>query len=163
MNPTLRGLLLLSTLAISTLPAGALAATLQAKTPAAAPTAKQTAAEKVIQTRARTLLGEFYEVKLSRLWAAFTPDVKAQYGDLAGFTAYRKTGVEQFGAQKELVAEKTFVQSGVTYYVRSATFEKAPQIVWALAMGFDQLGRVNAFSITLESDRSNDQTALFGE
>ena len=156
MKLILRGAVLLSSLAFVTLSSGVVAATIQTT---AAP-AKQSAAEKIIQTRARTLLSEFYAVKLDRLWAAFTPDVKAQYGDLAGFTAYRKTGVEQFGAQKELVAEKTFVQSGVTYYVRSATFEKAPQIVWALSMGFDQVGRVNAFGIALERDRSSDQTAI---
>lgn len=126
---------------------------------AAAPAA-QTAAEQSVQTRARALLGEFYAVKLDRLWAAFTPDVKAQWGDLEGFTQYRKTGMEQFGAQKELVAEKTFVRGGVTYYVRSATFEKAPQIVWAVSLGFDQLGRVSDFVISLEHDRSNDQVAL---
>ncbi|WP_293909836.1 hypothetical protein [Deinococcus sp.] len=167
MNLTLRGLLLLGSLFLVTSSSGTLAAAIQAttvqattaqvKTPASV---KQSAAEQIIQMRARTLLTEFYAVKLGRLWAAFTPDVKAQYGDLAGFTEYRKTGVEQFGAQKELVAEKTFMQSGATYYVRSATFEKAPQIIWALSMGFDQLGRVSAFGITLERDRSEDQTAI---
>ncbi|AZI41459.1 hypothetical protein EHF33_00725 [Deinococcus psychrotolerans] len=122
--------------------------------------AAQTVAEKAVQIRARALLEEFYAVKLERLWAAFTPDVKAQWGTLDGFTQYRKTGVEQFGAQKELVAEKTFMRGGVTYYVRSATFEKSPQVVWAVAFGFDQLGRVSDFGISLEHDRSGDQVAL---
>ena len=136
------------------LPLGSLSSAL------AAPAVTQTVAEKLAQTRARALLEEFYAVKLDNIWAAFTPAVKAQWGDLAGFTQYRKTGVEQFGAQKELVGEKTFMQGGVTYYVRSATFEKAPQIVWAVTFGFDQLNRVSAFGIALEHDRSNDQVAL---
>ena len=117
----------------------------------------QTVAERSAENRARTLLSEFYAVKLNTIWAAFTPQVKQQWGNLEGFTQYRQTGVEQFGAEQELVAERTFVQGGVTYYVRSATFEKAPQLVWAVAFGFDQLGRISSFGITLEHDRSQDQ------
>ena len=117
----------------------------------------QTVAERNAENRARTLLSEFYAVKLNTIWAAFTPQVKQQWGNLEGFTQYRQTGVEQFGAEQELVAERTFVQGGVTYYVRSATFEKAPQLVWAVAFGFDQLGRISSFGITLEHDRSQDQ------
>ena len=127
---------------------------------AAAQTASQTVAEKVTETRARALLAEFYAVNLKNIWAAFTPEVRQQWGDFAGFTQYRQTGVEQFGAEQELVNEKTFVRDGVTYYVRSATFEKAPQLVWAVAFGFDQLGRISDFGITLEHDRSQDQVGV---
>ncbi|AWN23238.1 hypothetical protein DKM44_08380 [Deinococcus irradiatisoli] len=150
MNPTVRRLLLL----------GALVAPLSGSVPAALAAPAQTVAEQTAQTRARALLEQFYAVNLTAMWAAFTPEVKAQWGNLEGFTQYRKTGVEQFGAQKELVAEKTFMRGGVSYYVRSATFEKAPQIVWALTFGFDQLGRISEFGITLEHDRSQDQVAM---
>ena len=153
MNPTFRRLLLLGTLVC--LPTGLVPLALAA--PAAA---TQTVAEKRAEARARALLKEFYAVKLSNIWAAFTPEVKSQWGNLAGFTQYRQTGVEQFGAEKELVGEKTYTRGNVTYYVRSATFEKAPQVVWALAFGFDQLGRISEFGITLEHDRSTDQVAL---
>jgi hypothetical protein len=152
MNPTFRRLLLLSTLAC--LPTGFVTLAL------AAPAATQTVAEKSAEARARALLKEFYAVKLDSIWAAFTPDVKSQWGNLAGFTQYRQTGVEQFGAEKELVGEKTYMRGNVTYYVRSATFEKSPEIVWAVAFGFDQLGRISEFGITLEHDRSTDQVAL---
>ncbi|WP_161883626.1 hypothetical protein [Deinococcus alpinitundrae] len=154
MTSTLRRLLLLGTLI--GLPTGSVSL---AAAPAA-PTASQTVAEKSAEARARTLLKEFYAVKLGNIWAAFTPEVKAQWGTLDGFTQYRQTGVEQFGAEQELVGEKTFVRGNVTYYVRSATFVKVPEIVWAVAFGFDQLGRISEFGITLEHDRSTDQVAM---
>lgn len=157
MNPIVRRLLLLGTLIC--LPAGSVSLAAAATT-AAAPAVAQTVAEKSAEVRARALLKEFYAVKLSKIWAAFTPDVKAQWGNLDGFTQYRQTGVQQFGAEKELVGEKTYRRGNVTYYVRSATFEKSPEIVWAVAFGFDQLGRISEFGITLEHDRSADQVAL---
>ncbi|TSA84694.1 hypothetical protein FNU79_10705 [Deinococcus detaillensis] len=163
MNKTICRVVVLGAVSLlSTGPAssGLAVSVLAVSAPATTTAAAQTVAEKAVQIRARALLEEFYAVKLERLWAAFTPDVKAQWGTFDGFTQYRKTGVEQFGAQKELVAEKTFVRGGVTYYVRSATFEKSPQVVWAVAFGFDQLGRVSDFGISLEHDRSGDQVAL---
>ena len=110
MTPTLRRLLLLGTLI--GLPSGSVSL---AAAPAA--TTAQTVAEKSAETRARALLKEFYAVKLGNIWAAFTPEVKAQWGTLDGFTQYRQTGVEQFGAEQELVGEKTFRRGDVTYYV----------------------------------------------
>lgn len=131
------------------------------KTPpaTAAPTAAEATAEKVALTRGRTLMKEFYAVKLDNLWNAFTPDVRGQWGTLAGFRQFRETGVREYGAEEELVRERTLTRAGVTYYIRSAAFQKAPKLVWALTIGFDKAGKISAFGIALEQDRTEDQVA----
>ncbi|ANE44227.1 hypothetical protein [Deinococcus puniceus] len=129
------------------------------KTPTTPPVAAPTAAEKTALTRGRTLMKEFYAVKLDNLWNAFNADVRGQWGTLAGFRQFRETGVRDFGAEQELVRERTFTRAGVTYYVRSAAFQKAPKLVWALTIGFDKAGKVDAFGISLEQDRTEDQVA----
>lgn len=110
-------------------------------------------------TRGRQLLGDFYAVRLDALWQSFTPQVRAQWGSLAEFRAFRLSGVAQYGAQRELVRERTLTEAGETFYVRSATFEKAPDQVWSLVIGFGQDGRVSTFGILLEEDRSGGQVA----
>lgn len=115
-------------------------------------------AEQFALTQGRTLMQAFYAVKLEGLWNTFTPDVRAQWGDLAGFRAFRELGVQQYGAEIKLVRERTFSRDGEVFYVRSATFEKAPKLVWALVMGFKNL-RVTTFGITLEEDHTQDQQA----
>ncbi|UQN05225.1 hypothetical protein [Deinococcus sp. QL22] len=130
------------------------------KTPPALPaSATSTAAEKAALTRGRTLMKEFYAVKLDNLWNAFTEGVRGQWGTLAGFRQFRETGVRDFGAEQELVRERTFTRAGVTYYMRSAAFQKAPKLVWALTIGFDKAGKISAFGIALEQDRTEDQVA----
>ncbi|MFB9993610.1 hypothetical protein ACFFLM_16735 [Deinococcus oregonensis] len=130
------------------------------KTPTAPPAAAApTAAEKTALTRGRTLMKEFYAVKLDNLWNAFTADVRGQWGTLAGFKQFRETGVRDYGAEQEVVRERTLTRAGVTYYVRSAAFQKAPKLVWALTIGFDRTGKVSAFGIALEQDRTEDQVA----
>ena len=110
-------------------------------------------------TRGRQLLEDFYAVRLDALWQSFTPQVRAQWGSLAAFRAFRLSGVAQYGAQRELVRERTLTEDGETFYVRSATFEKAPKQVWSLVIGFGQDGRVSTFGILLEEDRSGGQVA----
>lgn len=110
-------------------------------------------------TRGRQLLEDFYAVRLDALWQSFTPQVRAQWGSLASFRAFRLSGVEQYGAQRELVRERTLSEDGETFYVRSATFEKAPKQVWSLVIGFRADGRISTFGILLEEDRSGGQVA----
>ena len=161
MNTFARRMMVLGLLAsLSAAPVSlALAAQSAPKAPSTQLTS-QTAAEKTAQARARALVKEFYAVRLGTLWAAFTPEVKQQWGTFEGFTQYRQTGVQQFGAERELVGEKTFTENGFTFYIRSATFEKVPQLVWAVTFGFDESGQISEFDITLEHDRTDDQVAL---
>lgn len=122
---------------------------------AAAPAPERAAA----LTRGRQLLEDFYAVRLDALWQSFTPEVRAQWGSLAAFRAFRLSGIEQYGAQRELVRERTLSEDGETFYVRSATFEKAPKQVWSLVIGFRADGRISTFGILLEEDRSGGQVA----
>ncbi|PTA67114.1 hypothetical protein [Deinococcus arcticus] len=95
------------------------------------------AAERTALLRGRALLTEFYAVRLDGLWRAFSPGVRGQWGaSLAAFRAYRVAGVQTYGAETRVVGERTFTRAGETFYVRSAVFQKAPQIVWALVLGF---------------------------
>jgi hypothetical protein len=130
------------------------------KTPTTPPAAAApTAAEQAALTRGRTLMKEFYAVKLDNLWNAFNADVRGQWGTLAGFRQFRETGVRDYGAEQEVVRERTFTRAGITYYIRSAAFQKAPKLVWALTVGFDKAGKISAFGIALEQDRTEDQVA----
>lgn len=108
--------------------------------------------------RGRALLLEFYAVKLDKLWATFTPQVRGQWGTAANFRAYRVMGVRQYGAERQLVQEQTFTRGGEVFYVRSAVFEKTPQLVWSLVLGFTGT-KVSTFNIVLEEDRTGDPVA----
>ncbi|GGS00658.1 hypothetical protein [Deinococcus sedimenti] len=117
------------------------------------------AAEQTALTRGRALLADFYAVKLDALWQAFTPEVRAQWGTLADFRAYREAGVQTFGAQREQVSERTLTQDGETFYIRSATFQRDPTTVWALIIGFTGT-RVSTFVILREGETGNDPVAF---
>ncbi|MBZ9753135.1 hypothetical protein K7W42_20055 [Deinococcus sp. HMF7604] len=122
------------------------------------PAGTSTAAERTALIRGRALLTEFYAVRLDGLWNAFSSDVQGQWGSLAAFRAYRQAGVTTYGAERQVVGERTFTNQGETFYVRSATFEKAPQAVWALVVGFTGT-RVTTFGIVLEDETSDDPVA----
>lgn len=128
-----------------------------AATPAASPAAPATrsAPEQAALTRGRALMAEFLAVNLGPLWPSLSPAVRAQWGTLEGFTAFRRTGIEQYGAELRVVRERTFMQGGEAVYVRSAIFEKAPQQVWAFVVGFTG-PQVTTFGVLLEQDRSDD-------
>ncbi|AWT36835.1 hypothetical protein GCM10008956_26680 [Deinococcus arenae] len=128
-----------------------------AQTRPAGPTT-QAAAEQTALARGRALLAEFYAVKLDGLWQAFTPEVRAQWGTLADFRAYREAGVQTFGAQRQQVGERTLTRDGETFYVRSATFQRDPTTVWALVIGFTG-PRVSTFVILREGETGNDPVA----
>lgn len=124
----------------------------------AAPAAR-TPTEQAALTRGRALMTEFLASKLDRLWNAFTPDVRGQWGTLDGFRAFRKTGIEQYGAETRVVRERTFMQGGEAVYVRSSIYEKFPDQVWAFVLGFTG-ERVTTFGVLLEDERTDDPVAL---
>ncbi|ALW90084.1 hypothetical protein [Deinococcus actinosclerus] len=128
-----------------------------AQTRPAGPTT-QAAAEQTALTRGRALLAEFYAVKLDALWQAFTPEVRAQWGTLADFRAYREAGVQTFGAQRQQIGERTLTRDGETFYVRSAIFQRDPTTVWAIVIGFTG-PRVSTFVILREGETGNDPVA----
>ncbi|QFP77212.1 hypothetical protein [Deinococcus sp. AJ005] len=130
-----------------------------ARPPATAPAATRTPAEQAAFTRGQALMAEFLALKVERLWNTFSPDVQAQYGTLDGFTAFRKTGIEQYGKETRLVRERTFMQGGEAMYVRSSIYEKYPDQVWAFVMGFTGQ-KVTSFGVLLEDERTNDPVAL---
>ncbi|GAA5447849.1 hypothetical protein [Deinococcus depolymerans] len=109
-------------------------------------------------TPGRTLLLDFYAVRLDGLWALFSPDVRAQWGTLEAFRAFRRDGLAQYGPERQVLQERTFTRGRESVYVRSATFEKAPALVWAVVIGFTG-PQVTTFGITLQEDRSDDQVA----
>ncbi|PIG97235.1 hypothetical protein [Deinococcus sp. UR1] len=115
--------------------------------------ARVSAAEQAAMTRGRTLVQDFYAVKLDGLWRAFSPGVRAQWGTLTDFQAFRRGGLAQYGPERQVVQERTFTRGREVYYVRSAAFEKAPELVWAVVLGFTG-AQVTTFGIALEEDRS---------
>ncbi|BDP40877.1 hypothetical protein DAETH_08460 [Deinococcus aetherius] len=115
--------------------------------------APSTPAEREALTRGRALIADFYALRLERLWGAFTTETKAQWGSLEAFQAFREAGARTYGAERQLMAERTFTDAGVTYYVRSATFEHDPRTVWALVFGFDAVGRVGLFGIAAQGEQ----------
>lgn len=153
----MKTLLRTATLCLALLaPASAAQATLPV-TPAPA-----TPAEQAALTRGRALIADFYAVRVERLWAAFTPEVQAEWGTLAAFRAFREAGVKTYGAERRVMGERTFTDSGTTYYVRSATFELDNQTIWALVVGFDAAGRVSLFGIAAEGEQAPERVAQLG-
>ncbi|MBX8463927.1 hypothetical protein [Deinococcus sp. RIT780] len=75
----------------------------------AAPT-RVSAAEQAAMTRGRTLVQDFYAVKLDGLWRAFSPGVRAQWGTLTDFQAFRRGGLAQYGPERQVVQERTFTR-----------------------------------------------------
>lgn len=117
--------------------------------------------ERAALARGRTLVADFYAVRVDRLWQAFTPDVRAEWGTLAAFRAFREAGVRTYGAERRVVRERTFTDAGVTYYVRSATFERDTENVWAVVLGFGALGRVEVFAIAAEGEQDSPERVAY--
>lgn len=144
MNPLLRSLTLCLALMFS--PGAA-----QTASPAVSSPAASSPAERAALARGRTLVADFYAVRVDRLWQAFTPEVRAEWGTLAALRAFREAGVRTYGAERRVLRERTFTDAGVTYYVRSATFERDTPNVWAVIFGFDPSGRVQLFTVAAEA------------
>ncbi|WP_246581153.1 hypothetical protein [Deinococcus aestuarii] len=121
--------------------------------------APSTPAEREALTRGRALVADFYALRVERLWEAFTGEARAQWGSLDAFRAFREAGARTYGAERQVMAERTFSEGGVTYYVRSATFEHDPRTVWAVVLGFDAVGRVGLFGIAAQGEQTPDRLA----
>ena len=139
-----RLLLTLSTLLLPTAPALAAA---PATTPPAASPALPAARDAALK-RGRQLVTWFYAQNLMPVWSAFLPTARAGFGgDLKVFQAYRASGVVTYGKELRLISEEVRVQDGVSYYLRTATFEKGPDVQWTVVFGLDSVGRVVEFGI----------------
>lgn len=154
----MKTLLRTATLCLALLAPASAAQTTLPVTPAPA-----TPAEQAALTRGRALIADFYAVRVERVWAAFTPEVQAEWGTLAAFRAFREAGVKTYGAERQVMGERTFTDAGTTYYVRSATFELDNQTIWALVVGFDAVGRVSLFGIAAEGEQTPERVAQLGK
>jgi hypothetical protein len=116
--------------------------------PASAAPSKAAMSRDAVLARGRQLVTWFYAQNLDPVWAAFQPTARANFGgDLSVFKAYRKGGVTTYGKETRLLGEEVTEQDGVTYYLRSATFERGPKVIWTVAFGLDTQGRVVDFGI----------------
>jgi len=127
--------------------------------PAATPAAPTLGRDAVL-TRGRQLVTWFYAQNLDPVWAAFLPSARANFGsDLSAFKAYRSSGVTTYGKETRLLSEDVQTMDGVTYYLRTATFEKGPRVQWTVAFGLDAAGRVVNFGILGGTEAAPDQQA----
>ena len=112
-------------------------------------------------TRGRQLVTWFYAQNLEPVWAAFLPTARADFGgDLNIFKAYRAGGVTTYGQETRLISEEVQQDEGVTYYLRTATFERGPRVQWTVAFGMDSMGRVVTFGILGGTEVAPEQQAV---
>lgn len=97
--------------------------------------------------RGRELAALFNRGQLGRVWAAFSPSVRAKWGSVSALGQYRAAGLDSYGPEANLLNESVVQQGGVTYYTRTATFERQPSEAWTLTIGLDENGRVQDFGI----------------
>ncbi|WP_264778192.1 hypothetical protein [Deinococcus aetherius] len=97
--------------------------------------------------RGRQLARLFYSGQLDQVWAAFLPAVRSEWGSLSAFKAYRAEGTEAYGDEKSVLNERVTRDGGVTYYTRTATFERDPGNGWTLILGLDGEGNVREFGV----------------
>ncbi|WP_216320898.1 hypothetical protein [Deinococcus aestuarii] len=97
--------------------------------------------------RGRRLTRLFYDGNLEQVWAAFSPSARGEWGGLAGFETYRESGRRAYGAETGVVRERVVREGELTYYTRTATFEKGPRGGWTVVFGLDASGRVQEFGI----------------
>lgn len=97
--------------------------------------------------RGRHLARLFYGGQLDQVWAAFLPAVRSEWGSLSAFRAYRAEGAEAYGDEKSVLNERVTRDGGVTYYTRTATFERDPGNGWTLILGLDGEGNVQEFGV----------------
>ena len=110
--------------------------------------------------RGRQLIEWFYTQNLGPVWTAFLPTARADFGDdLAAFKAYRAMGVTTYGKESRLISEEVQSEGGVTYYLRTATFERGPKVLWTLAFGLNAQGQVVTFGILGGTEPAPDKQA----
>ncbi len=133
-------------------------------TPAPATMNPAAMSKEAVLARGRQLVTWFYAQNLDPVWAAFLPTARADFGgDLSTFKAYRANGVTNFGKESRLLSEDVQSMDGVTYYLRTATFEKGPRVQWTVAFGLNAQGQVVNFGILGGTEAAPDQQALIGD
>ena len=141
-------------------PASATAAPATPVPTRAAPAATSALSREAALTRGRQLVTWFYAQNLGPVWAAFLPTARADFGgDLSTFRTYRANGVTNFGKESRLLSEDVQSMDGVTYYLRTATFEKGPRVQWTVAFGLNAQGQVVNFGILGGTEAAPDQQA----
>lgn len=95
----------------------------------------------------RRLADLLYSQRLTLLWKTFSPGVQQEWGSFAAFRDYRLGGLDAYGAETRVVSEEVRTSGGVTYYVRTATFERGPDHDWTLILGLNTSGQVVEFNI----------------
>lgn len=118
-----------------------------------------TEAEALALARGRTLVQDFYRVRLDGLWQAFSEDLQTGWGSLEALRAFREAGLQRYGAEREVLRERTFTEGGVAYYVRTARFEGDPGSLWNMVIGFDAAGRVAVFGFVPEEEEAPGELA----
>ncbi len=103
--------------------------------------------------RGRKLVLDFYAVKLEDLFNLFTPDLQVRTGGLEAFRTYRLNGIEAYGQELEMLEEEVIVKDNLKAYVRTAVFEKRPNLVWYVICAFDETGAVAYFNIEFAGSR----------
>ncbi len=103
--------------------------------------------------RGRKLVLDFYAVKLEGLFELFTPDLQVRTGGLEAFRAYRLRGIEVYGQELEMLDEQVLTRENLKGYVRTAVFEKRPDLVWYVICAFDETGAVAYFNIEFAGSR----------
>lgn len=138
---------------------GSPAAANSAAHPAAPSPAAATLTQAATLARGRALATQFLAQNLSPVWNTFLPQVQGQFGTLGEFVAYRRQGVQDYGRELKVLREEAVSDpdTGLNYYVRTATFERGPRVAWSLVFGFDAQGRVASFGILGGELPSNDQ------
>jgi hypothetical protein len=127
------------------------------------PTSTPATKKDAVLKRGRQLVAWFYAQNLEPVWAAFQPEARANFGDdLKIFQAYRAGGVTTYGKESRLLSEEVKTMDGVTYYLRTATFERGPRVQWTVAFGLDAVGRVVSFGILGGSEPAPDQQDVIG-
>jgi hypothetical protein len=101
----------------------------------------------------RKLVLDFYAVKLEDLFTLFTPDLQVRTGGLEAFRTYRLNGIEAYGQELEVLEEEVLTRENLKGYVRTAVFEKRPNLVWYVICAFDETGAVAYFNIEFAGSR----------
>lgn len=95
----------------------------------------------------RRLAAQLYSGQLRRVWERFSPSVQAEWKTFGAFAAYRAAGREVYGAEQQVLREDLSQSGDVTYYTRTARFERGPDTDWTLILGFNGQGQVQEFGI----------------
>jgi hypothetical protein len=96
---------------------------------------------------------DFYAVKLEGLFNLFTPDLQVRTGGLEAFRTYRLQGIEVYGQELEMLEEEVISKDNLKAYVRTAVFEKRPNLVWYVICAFDETGAIEYFNIEFAGSR----------